>query len=115
MESQGKQADITGSGAIETPILAQDAGRTGVRSKPSQKNTSIALSSSEPNKLNDKPLTQAEALSLLQTRFSDLRSLGLNVAIVANGGVLYAAVQYQGHELGFDGHILLDGQPVVKG
>lgn len=111
MESHEKQEDFIGSGAIGIPILAQDEGHTVVHLKPSPKNTSTASRSS----LSDKPLSPAEALSLLQTRFSDLQSLGLKVAILADEGILYASVQYQGHELDFNGHILLDSQPVVRG
>ena len=112
MEQREKQADFTGSGAIETPILASEEGRTEGRSKASPRITSTGSRSSS----SDKPLTQAEGLSLLQTRCFDLLSLGLKVEILADDGDLFIVVRDPEHEIGYEnGHFLLDGVPVVKG
>ncbi len=111
MASTEKQDIITTSGFLETPILASASVPMEDLLKPSPQITSIASLSS----FKDKPISPAEALSLLQTRCFDLRSLGLRVAVLADTGELFIAVKYEGHALDFNGHILLDGQPVVKG
>lgn len=111
MESIEKQDTIITSGSSVTPILASANVPMEGRSKPSPQITSIASLSS----FKDKPISPAEALSLLQTRCFDLRSLGLRVAVLADTGELFIAVKFEGHTLDFNGHILLDGQPVVKG
>jgi len=114
MKSQGVQENTTGNGPTVTPILAHEEGLMEAQLKPARASTSIA----SRNTSSDKPLTPAEALSLLQTRCFDLRTLGVKVEILADGGALFAAFRLEGHELGFDtgrGDILLDGAPVVKG
>lgn len=58
----------------------------------------------------------AEMLSLLQSDYFDLQSLGLKVAIVARDGRLYATIEYPENVLDFrGGNIFLNGQNVVTG
>lgn len=111
MESTKKQDISITSGSSATPILASVNVPMEDLSKQSPQITSIESLSS----FKDKPISPAEALSLLQTRCFDLRSLGFRVVILADTGELFIAVMYDGHKLDFNGHILLDGQPVVKG
>jgi hypothetical protein len=77
-------------------------------SKPSQVSTEIERGST-------KPVSVAEALSLLQTLCSDLPSLGCKTAILAVEGRLYVRIippASIGKATFSDGHIRLNGLPV---
>ena len=109
----GRKQDInTGSGSNgkKTPILASgDAlDHTAGDLIPSQVSTEIERGST-------KPVSVPEALSLLQTLFLDLQSLGCKTAILAVEGRLYIRVLPPasiGKATFLDGHIRLDGVPV---
>lgn len=112
MESLEKPGITTGSSATPTPILASESDPTVERLAPSQPVTSIVSHST-------KPLSLLEVLSLLQTNCFDLRSMNCEVAILARGKRLYVIVNLPtsiGGDLAVsDGHITLDGKPVVNG
>jgi hypothetical protein len=78
-------------------------------SEPSQTSTSIESGST-------KPLSIAEALSLLQTLCFDLRSMNCEVSILARKSRLYIIAQIPtsiGQLATEDGHIILNGRPVI--
>jgi hypothetical protein len=106
MEQPRKQDTNTGSGDGKIPILANANPSTAARSKQSRKSTDTASN-------NTKPVSNQEALSLLQTICSDLQSLGLEISILARNDSLYIRVKNDTGKLDFiDGHIVLDGKPV---
>ena len=108
MEQPKKQTITTGNGSTKTPILANVKDPTAAKSKPSQVSTSIESG-------NTKPLSIAEALSLLQTICLDLRSMGCEVSILARRNSLYTRVVTPASigELTIqDGHICIGGVPV---
>ena len=106
MEQQRKQDINTGSGDGKAPILANEKQSTAAKSKQSRKSSNTAVS-------NTKPVSKTEALSLLQTIFSDLQSLGYEVSILARNDSLYMRVKTDTGRLDFSGgHIVLDGKPV---
>ncbi len=112
MESPEKQEITTGSSATPTPILASENVPTAEQSEPSLMPTSTEFPST-------KPLSLPEALSLLQTNCFDLRLLQCEVAILARGKRLYVIVNLpdsiRGDLAVSDGHITIDGKPVVSG
>jgi len=110
MAKPRKQETITGSGLTKTPILANENAPTEGLSQPFQASTSIEEGST-------KPLSVPEALSLLQSLCSDLRSLKCQVAILARNDRLYLRIIPSASiGLGFsEGHITVNGSPVSKG
>ena len=105
MAKQKRQDTDTGNGSTKTPILASEKDPTAEQSQPSQPVTSIESGST-------KPLSKAEALSLLQTGLVDLRSLGCDVSILATNKRLYIRISDTGGLDFVDGHITLGGLPV---
>lgn len=110
--AHSKKQNITiGNGSTKTPILASENAPTVGGLKPSQPLTSIGEGST-------KPVSIPEALSLLQTLCFDLRGLGCEMAILARGNRLYVigAIPASIGTLAMDeGHIELNGKPVVLG
>lgn len=110
MAKPKKQDIIIGSGSTKTPILATENAPTEGLSQPSRSFTSIEEGST-------KPLSVLEALSLLQSLCSDLRSLNCHVAILARNDKLYLRI-IPSASIGFgfsEGHITVNGSPVSKG
>jgi len=111
MERGKRQDTNTGSGSNGKPsILASESASDpmAAESKPSQVSTEIERGST-------KPVSVAEALSLLQTLCSDLPSLGCKTAILAVEGRLYVRIippASIGKATFSDGHIRLNGLPV---
>jgi len=113
MDTLKKQDTSTGNGVITTPILAQENVPMEANSTPSPESTSIEFL----NFMNARPSTPAEALGLLQTRFSDLQRIGFDILLEGNSdtGRLYVVIGWKGHTLGFEkGHLTADGKPVLK-
>lgn len=109
METGKGQANTITKTSSKT-ILAQESENTADLLETSQAN----ISREPKNTWKDKPTSMAEAVSLLQTRFFDLRSLGLQVVILADTGELYARIHSDDHKFDVsDGHILMDGERVV--
>lgn len=108
--SNARDAD-TGSGDGKTPILASVSRGTAGKSRPSRKPTSIGAN-------NTKPVSLAEALSLLQTICYDLRSMGCAVSILARNRRLYLIIEAPSDTGALDienGHITIAGKPVILG
>ena len=109
---QPKKQDITiGNGSTKTPILASANAPTVDLLQPSQMPTSIESGST-------KPLSVPEALSLLQTLCFDLRSMGCELAILANKNRLYIVLDPPASIESMDmknGHITINGKPVSLG
>ena len=103
MDTPTKQADTTGSGSIETPILASVAAPTAEHSKPA------------PTKSGSASINVAGLIALLQNDLFALRSKGLTVAIIpSENGDLHMGLRWKGHKLGLDkGNLTVDGQPVT--
>ena len=111
MELSNGQGTNTGSGDGKIPILADGQPSTAAKSQPSPKSTSIAEGST-------KPVSLAEALSLLQTLCLDLRSLKSEVAILARNKRLYVIVSVPPDTgnlaISDTGNITINGEPVSK-
>jgi len=109
MAVQKRQVITTGSGSTKTPILASGNAPTGEQLKPSQTSTSIESGST-------KPLSVAEALSVLQTLCFDLRSMECEVSILARKNRLYLilATPTSSDILQVDdGQIVMNNKPVI--
>lgn len=108
--AHSKKQDITiGNGATPSLILASGNVPTADVSKQSQTSTSIASGST-------KPVSIAEALSLLQTLCLDLRGLGCKPILAARKNCVYIIVQMPasiGEMSMGNGHIQIDNKPVV--
>ena len=99
-----KRPDTSTGNTREQTILASAAESTEGVGTPAQAKSASAS------------IRPVEALSLLQADLFDLQKLGAKIAILARDGALYASIIMPGHALGYvDGHITLDGVPVVKG
>lgn len=106
--ARSKRPGITTGSGVTEPILAGENEPMEGLSQPSPTSTSIGEGST-------KPLSVKEALSLLQTLCSDLRSLKCETAILARKNRLYIIAQIpasNGRVETEDGHILLDNRPV---
>jgi hypothetical protein len=109
MAHSKKQNTSIGNGHTKTPILASEKDHTAGQLQPSQVFTSIESGST-------KPLSIAEALSLLQTLCFDLRSMGCEVSILARNNMIYLIGKTPasiGQLATKDGHILINGRPVI--
>jgi len=109
MAKQKKQDTTTGNGNTKAPILASGNAPTADGLKQSRKRTSIAAGST-------KPVSIAEALSLLQTQVLDIQSLGCNAILAARGSRIYIVIGVPasiGEASIKDGHICLKGQKVI--
>lgn len=109
--AQSKKPDIT-TGNIDghRPILASENQGTAEALKPSRAPTSIAVGST-------KPVSLKEALSLLQTLYFDLQSMGCKVSILARNKRFYVVCEVPADTgaLTFErGHIAIDGKPVSE-
>lgn len=108
--AHSKRQNISiGNGSTKTPILASGKDPTAAHLQPSPASTSIESGST-------KPLSIAEALSLLQTLCFDLRSMECEISILARGNRLYMIAQVPtsiGQMATEDGHIILNGRPVI--
>jgi hypothetical protein len=103
-----KQDIIIGNGSTKTPILASANAPTEAQSQPVQQPTSIESGST-------KPLSVPEALSLLQTLCFDLRSMGCELAILANKNRIYIVLDPPasiGKVEMKSGHITINNKPV---
>lgn len=113
--AHGKRPDINtgnGSNGSKSPILA-----SGSASDLTAEGLKPSLASTEIERGSTKPVSAAEALSLLQTLCSDLPSLGCKTAILAVDGRLYIRIVTPasiGKPTFSDGHIRLDGVPVSE-
>jgi len=108
--AHSKRQNISiGNGRTKTPILASAKDPTAALLQPSPVSTSIESGST-------KPLSIAEALSLLQTLCFDLRSMGCEVSILARKTRVYSIIQLPasiGQLATEDGHIIINGRPVI--
>lgn len=111
MENTNEQGTIIGNGSTKIPILASESVPTVDPLKPSLPLTSIDTGST-------KPVSVQEALSLLQTLCFDLRLMGCELAILARNNRLYIVLDPPA-SIGIvnmqNGHITIDGKPVVLG
>lgn len=117
MEQQKKQDIIIGNGILKTPILANEGEHTEDQSNQHLEVGSIEQADTEKQTNGTKPQTLSETVSLLQTDCFDLKSFGCKVAILAQEGKIYLAIESPDHKFGFDtakGNILIDGVSVVK-
>ena len=110
--AHGKRPDTnTGSGSNgKQPIRASESA-----SDPMVEESKQSPASTEIERGSTKPVSIAEALSLLQTLCSDLPSLGCKTAILAVDGRLYVRIITPasiGKATFSDGHIRLNGVPV---
>lgn len=114
MDQPKKQVISIGNGPSETQRPEPEGDPTEGLSIPSPE--SIAIESANILNAQERPKTVIEALGLLQTRYSDLLTLGLKIILEASPkGKLYAVISWPGHTLGVeDGHIVADGIPVLK-
>ena len=107
-----KQDTNTGNGSNgKQPILASESA-----SDPTAGGLKLSPASTEIERGSTKPVSVAEALSLLQTLCSDLPSLECKTAILAVDGRLYIRIippASIGEATFSDGHIRLDGVPVL--
>jgi len=108
----GKRPDTnTGNGSSgKKPILASEN-----ELDPTEEGLKPSPASTEIERGSTKPVSIAEALSLLQTLCSDLQSLGCKTAILAIEGRLYVRVIAPasiGKATFADGHIRFNGVPV---
>lgn len=109
MDKQRKLEDTIGNGSTKSPILVSAEDPMAAQSKPSQPLTSIGEGST-------KPVTIAEALSLLQTLTLDMRSLNCRAAILARKGRIYFVIEPPASigEVGVNlGHVTINNKPVV--
>lgn len=117
MESLEKQETTTGNGTTETPILESAKDPTAEPSTVPQEAASIAPASIETETNGTKPQSLNETVSLLQTDCFDLKGFGCKVAILAQNGKLYVAIEHPDHKFGFDtgkGNILVDSIAAAK-
>lgn len=110
--AKSKRRDTdTGNGHTKTPILATEKDPTAGELKPSRTHTSIGDGST-------KPVSMAEALSLLQTICFDLQSLGCKLQMVTRNNRFYLIGEVSASigVLGLtEGHITLNNKPVLLG
>ncbi len=107
MAKPRKQGIITGNGTTNSPILASG-------NDPTEGQSATAPSQKESASI--KPVSLAEALSLLQTDCYDLRSMGCTVQIAARKNRLYAILEMPSVSDTVrmeNGHILLRDRPVI--
>ena len=111
MEQPKRQGTTTGNGSTKNPILAKENAPTEAKSKQSRKHTSIGDGSTKPRSL-------AEALSLLQSNIFDLLSMDCKTTILARENRVYVILTLPPDtgKAGIEnGHITIDGKPVVQG